>query len=123
MLRRMSIHAAGLFDDNSAYVCSNLSAVSFDEGVQDGFTQMNRAFREYAIAGTQHLDHMADLILPAHRPVLRRHSVLVGRALDQPATEVEALLVGMFERHAIEWDSFLKHMGASSFLRQWTRAE
>ena len=80
------------------------------------------ALREYAIAGTQHLDNMADLILPTHRSALRRHALLVGPVLDMPGTEVQTELVNVIERHAAEWNDFLQDKGARSFLRQWTRA-
>lgn len=122
MLRRMSIHAAGLTDDESTYACSDLRAATFENSAQPGFHIRGRALREYAIAGTQHLDHMADLVLPLHRPALRRHALLVGLALDMPATDVEAQLVNVIERHAAEWNDFLQDKGARSFLRQWTRA-
>lgn len=121
MLRRMSIHAAGLSDDENAYVCSDLSAATFEESMQPGFRMRGSALREYAIAGAQHLDHMADLVLSLHRSVLRRHAVLVGPALDMPAATVENALLAVLERHAAEWNDFLQDQGARSFLRQWTR--
>lgn len=122
MLRRMSIHAAGLTDDDSAYICSDLRAATFEDSVQPGFHMRGHALREYAIAGTQHLDNMADLILPTHRSALRRHALLVGPVLDMPGTEVQTELVNVIERHAAEWNDFLQDKGARSFLRQWTRA-
>jgi hypothetical protein len=81
-----------------------------------------KALREYAIAGTQHLDHMADLVLPLHRSVLRRHALFVGLALGMAAADVEAALANVLDRHAAEWNDFLQDKGARSFLRQWTRA-
>ena len=122
MLRRMSIHAAGLTDDDNAYICSDLRAATFEESVQPGFRLRGHALREYAIAGTQHLDHMADLALPVHRSALRRHALLVAPALDMPVADVETELVNVIERHAAEWNDFLQDKGAHSFLRQWTRA-
>ena len=122
MLRRMSIHSAGLADDDSAYACSDLHAATFEDSMQLGFHMRGRALREYAIAGAQHLDHMADLVLPLHRPALRRHAVLVAQALDKPVADVETELVNVIERHAAEWNDFLQDKGARSFLRQWTRA-
>lgn len=121
MLRRMSIHAAGLTDDDNAYVCSDLRAQTIDCSVQPGFRIRGRSLREYAIAGTQHLDHMADLVLPQHRAVLRRHALLVGPALEMPAAAVEEALTAMLHRHATEWNNFLQDRGARSLLRQWTR--
>jgi 7-cyano-7-deazaguanine synthase in queuosine biosynthesis len=122
MLRRMSIHAAGLRNDDAAYVYSDLHAETFEGSMQNGFQVRGRALYEYAIAGTQYLDHMADLIRPIHRSVLHRHAVLVGRELDMPVAETEARLVDLLERHSAEWASFLRDKGARSFLRQWTRA-
>jgi 7-cyano-7-deazaguanine synthase in queuosine biosynthesis len=122
MLRRMSIHAAGLTDDDSGYVCHDLGAETFEDSVQPGFRIRGRALREYAIAGTQHLDHMADLLLALHRPVVRRHAQLVAPALDMSAADVEAALADILGRHAAEWDGFLREKGARSFLKQWTRA-
>ncbi|MER8460727.1 7-cyano-7-deazaguanine synthase [Mesorhizobium sp. M0482] len=121
MLRRMSIHAAGLTDDDNAYACRDLHAETFEDSMQPGFRMRGRALREYAIAGAQHLDHLADLVLPLHRSVLRRHAVLVGPALDMSATVVETALAAVLERHAAEWNDFLQDKGARSFLRQWTR--
>lgn len=122
MLRRMSIHAAGLTDDDSVYACSDLRAATFEDSVQPGFRMRGKALREYAIAGTQHLDHMADLVLPLHRSVLRRHALFVGLALGMAAADVEAALANVLDRHAAEWNDFLQDKGARSFLRQWTRA-
>lgn len=123
MLRRMSIHAAGLTDDDSEYVCGDLCAATLEDSVQPGFTMRGRrALREYAIAGTQHLDHMADLVLPTQRSALRRHALLVGPALAMPVADVERELMSVIERHAAEWNDFLQDKGARSFLRQWTRA-
>lgn len=122
MLRRMSIHAAGLADDESAYACQDLSAETFEGSVQPGFRLRGPALREYAIAGTQHLDHLADLVLPLHRAVLRRHALMVAPALDMPPDDVETALADVLTRHAAEWSDFLEDKGARSFLRQWTRA-
>lgn len=121
MLRRMSIHAAGLTDDDSHYAISDLRAATFEEAAQPGFQLRGRALREYAIAGTQHLDHLADLVLPLHRPILRRHAVLLAPTLEMKAAEAETALLSILERHAVEWGAFLQDKGTRSFLRQWTR--
>lgn len=121
MLRRMSIHAAGLTDDDSHYAISDLSAATFEAAAQPGFHLKGRALREYAIAGTQHLDHLADLVLPLHRPILRRHAVLLAPAMAMTAAEAETALLSILKRHAAEWRAFLQDKGARSFLRHWTR--
>ncbi len=121
MLRRMSVHAAGLTEHPSTYICSNLSATSLEEAVHPNFRRMSPAFREYAIAGVLHLDHIADMAASANRPAVRRHAVLTSAALGMSATETELLLASMLERHAAEWDRFLNDMGARSFVKDWAR--
>ncbi len=121
MLRRMSRRAAG-FEDHTVYAYSDLRAPTLEGAMAKGFRSRGIAMRKYAIAGAQHLDHLADLVSEAHRPVVRRHALLIGRTLDIPAATAEARLIALVERHAIEWHDFLQDQGARSFLRQWTRA-
>ncbi|MBJ6126886.1 7-cyano-7-deazaguanine synthase [Microvirga splendida] len=123
MLRRMSINAARLSETGEGYICSDLTAPTFEASVQEGFTRMSPAFREYAIAGTLHLDHLADMADQDNRPTVARHAALTAAALDMAPAVAEERLRGMLQRHAAEWNSFLKSIGARSFLRQWTRAD
>ena len=123
MLRRMSIHAAGLSETGEAYICSDLTAPTLETSAQQGFKRMSPAFREYAIAGTLHLDHLADMAEEDNRSAVARHAALTAAALDIPAARAEEQLLGMLQRHAAEWNSFIKETGARSFLRQWTRAD
>jgi hypothetical protein len=121
MLRRMSIHAAGLTEEPGIYICTDLTAASLDEAIHPDFTRRSAAFGQYAIAGALHLDHMADMASVEARPAVRRHAVLTGAALGISAEEAEKSLVGMLERHAAEWNSFIDDLGARSFVRKWTR--
>lgn len=122
MLRRMSVHAAGLREEDGVYICTDLSAPSLDAAINPEFTRNSRAFEEYAIAGTLHLDHMADMASADARPAVQRHAVLTGMALGISAAAAEEKIVGMLERHAAEWSNFLDGLGKSSFVRKWTRA-
>ena len=122
MLRRMSVHAAGLSEEPGTYVCTDLSARSLDEAIHPDFKRKSPAFEQYAIAGALHLDHMADMASTDARSSVRRHAVLTGMALGISGSKTEASLVSMFERHAAEWNSFVNDLGSSSFIRQWTRA-
>ncbi|WP_374308970.1 7-cyano-7-deazaguanine synthase [Methylocella sp.] len=121
MLRRMSVHAAGLQEPEGTYVCDDLTAGTLDAAVHKDFRRVNRAFREYAIAGTLHLDHLADMAAAGNRGAVERHAIITAPSLGMTANEVEALLGGVLERHATEWGLFIKNAGARSFLRQWTR--
>jgi Queuosine biosynthesis protein QueC len=121
MLRRMSVHAAGLEESDGTYVCDDLTAATIDAAVHKDFKRMSRAFREYAIAGTLHLDHLADIASGSNRAAVERHAVITAPSLGMTANEVHDLLRGVLERHAKEWGLFIKDAGARSFLRQWTR--
>ena len=64
MLRRMSIHAAGLVEPAERYVWEDLTPRAFEDGAEPSFRAKGRitgALREYAIAGALHLDHLAAL--------------------------------------------------------------
>jgi 7-cyano-7-deazaguanine synthase in queuosine biosynthesis len=122
MLRRMSVHAAGLVEEPSIYICTDLSSPSLADAVHPDFNRQSPAFEQYAIAGALHLDHMADMAGEEARPAVRRHAALTGMALGLSAKEAEGNLVGMLERHAVEWNNFVNDLGACSFVRKWTRA-
>ena len=121
MLRRMSVHAAGLTEEPSIYICTDLTTASLDEAIHPDFTRRSDAFRQYAIAGALHLDHMADMADAEARPAVRRHAAVIAVALGISAEEAEENLVGMLERHAAEWNSFVDDLGRRSFVRKWTR--
>ncbi len=122
MLRRMSVHAAGLVEPRDTYICSDLSASSLKEAIHPDFTRDSPAFEQYAIAGTLHLDHMADMTSSDARTAVRRHAVLTAAALSMPATQAEENLLGILQRHEEEWSNFVTDLGARSFVKKWTRA-
>jgi hypothetical protein len=122
MLRRMSVHAAGLREEDGIYICTDLSASSLADAIHLDFTRNSRAFEQYAIAGTLHLDHMADMASADARSAVQRHAALTGMALGISASTAEEKIVGMLERHAAEWNNFVNDLGARSFVRKWTRA-
>jgi hypothetical protein len=121
MLRRLSVHAAGLTEEPGTYICTDLTAASLDEAIHPDFTRRSDAFGQYAIAGALHLDHMADMAGAEARPAVRRHAALTAAALGISAEEAEENLAGMLERHAAEWNCFVDDLGARSFVRKWTR--
>lgn len=117
MLRRLSVHAAGLEEPQSGYVWENLRAPDLEEGTAAGFTQITGALREYAIAGVLHLDHLAAVAdLPRHDPIVRRVSREVADALHQDADEAKLELSNLLRRHRAEWLAFLNWLGRDSFV-------
>ena len=122
MLRRVSVHAAGLTEAEGTYVCTDLTAGTLEQGVDRDFTRMTPAYRQYAIAGVLHMDHLADLASKDGLPVVRRHAALLGPALGQGKDQTEESLTRMLSEHASEWKEFVRSMGSNSFIRQWVRA-
>src|ERR1019366_3270620 len=64
ILRRMSVHAAGLNESEKTYVWEDLGAASFRDGAAATFDpkKITGKLRQYAIAGALHLDHLAALL-------------------------------------------------------------
>lgn len=121
MLRRMSVHAAGLSEDPETYVCTEMSAATLESAVDPDFKHLNTAYREYAIAGVRHMDDLAGMADGgARRRIVRRHAASLRRVL--PLTgDSEERLIRLLERHAYEWKRYLNSIGASSFVQNWIR--
>jgi 7-cyano-7-deazaguanine synthase in queuosine biosynthesis len=120
MLRRLSVHAAGLSEPKKTYVWENLSARTFEEGVARNFDKITPALREYAIAGTLHLDHLAGLYgSPVHATSLRRAAFLLAKSQQLHTQDAESLLNRLVARHQAEWRAFIESLGPRSFIRNW----
>src|SRR5260370_33778898 len=59
MLRRLSVHAAGLQEDKNTYVWADLAASSFEAAAPSTLARIEKVQKEYALAGTLQLDHLA----------------------------------------------------------------
>ncbi len=122
MLRRMSIHAAGLQEPKETYVWENLSANTFDTAAAASFEKekITNAMREYAIAGTLHLDHLAGLLdSPANTSTLNLAKYQLSGALGLSVAEVREKLDRLLHQHSREWQNFMSSLGQNSFLSDW----
>jgi hypothetical protein len=118
----MSIHAAGLTEPRENYVWENLSAPTFDAGAAVLFDakKKTRAMREYAIAGTLHLDHLAGLKQSQmSASTLSLVSFQLSTILHVKTEEVRSNLDRLLEQHASEWKSFVRSLGTKSFITEW----
>lgn len=123
MLRRVSVHAAGLTEKPDVYVTTDMSAKTLDEAIDTDFTRRSPAFQEYAIAGVLHLDHLADMAEADAVPIVKRHATLLASALDLSREDAERQLSALLRRHAGEWKNYLDSLGANSFVKQWACAD
>jgi hypothetical protein len=126
LLRRMSLYAAGLIEPASNYVWENLGSSCFCDGVAEGFSKsrITPSFREYAIAGTLHLDHLANLTssqLNARRLTVIANSLAISLGL--PRAEAEIRLTSLLKQHETEWKTFMGSLGNDSFMRIWTETQ
>jgi hypothetical protein len=123
LLRRLSVFSAGQIEPPTQYVWENLGASTFEAGAAMSFVRHNHMFRRYAIAGTLHLDYIADLAgSAAHAGTVTRNSVLLSQALGIPVPVVEAQLMHMLRTHAQEWTEFVHALGKGSFVSHWAQA-
>jgi 7-cyano-7-deazaguanine synthase in queuosine biosynthesis len=121
MLRRVSVHAAGLTESPETYICSDMTAATLEGAVEQGFTKTGGAFRQYALAGILHMDHLADMASADQRSEIARHATTLGPALGLTPQEAGERLVTLLHTHTEEWKSYMNSLGARSFVRQWAR--
>ena len=102
----------------------DLSASTFELGVAKGFNKTTVALRQYAVAGTLHLDHLANLrgSSTIHQASLRRASTLLARSQQLTADEAESKLNDLLAEHQREWRNFVGYLGADSFIADWIAA-
>jgi hypothetical protein len=116
------VHAAGLTEAKETYVWENLSARTFESGAAANFPKkkITKALREYAIAGTLHLDHLARLRdSQANAGTLGLFAFQLRRSLGASESEIRTKLGRLLDQHACEWRNFIDSLGQDSFLRNW----
>lgn len=122
MLRRLSVHVAGLSEPKTTYVWEDLSAPAFESGAAEAFGRgkITRAMREYAIAGALHLDHLAELRHSRlSAPSLALNAFQLAHACSLSETESRARLDRLLAQHEKEWRGFMDSLGSDSFVAQW----
>src|SRR5258707_339061 len=90
MLRRLSVHAAGLTEPPETYVWEDLAAGTFRGGAAASFEErkITGKLHEYAIAGALHLDHLAGLkSSPANSGMLKLSAFQLSRSLGIPEAQ------------------------------------
>jgi len=122
LLRRMSVHVAGLKEPPETYVWENLGAATFEAGAAASFpkSKKTKAMREYAIAGALHLDHLAQLRhSPSSAGMLDLFSFQLAESLGTEEAETHGKLDRLLTQHETEWKAFMGSLGSNSFLINW----
>ena len=124
ILRRMSVHAAGLTECKYSYVWEDLTSARFEDGAAPAFKNRKPkgAPYEYAIAGALHLDHLASILRSStDQTTLNLRAFQLSRALSCPQAEARTKLVRLLEKHTEEWNGFIDSLGPRSFVTQWVK--
>ncbi len=128
ILRRLSVHAAGLSEPSERYVWENLSASTFEAGIYESFrgTKRYRRFgkshRDYAIAGVRLFDFLAMYLHdPENQQTIHDHSLQLEKILGIAHGKIENDLRNLLSKHEREWKKFLLALGPDSFIYQWIR--
>lgn len=121
LLRRMSVHGAGLSEAKETYVWERLDVPNFEDGAPDEFEgRSRRYFREYALAGVLHLDDFASLDSSNEGAlILRRSQGELSRAMGIPVAEAADDLARLIKQHKEEWNGFAMSLGEGSFVKAW----
>jgi hypothetical protein len=122
MLRRLSVHAAGLEEAKETYVWEDLSASTFKAGAATSFARkkITPAMREYAIAGALHLDHLAGHADSAgSAPMLDLAAYQLGESLGITEEQSRKKLNRLLHQHNREWKDFMHSLGKNSFIHDW----
>ena len=121
LLRRMSMHAAGIDEPKHTYVIADLTVSSFQDALPGRKkVRLSRSMAEYGSVGARHLQQLADMAdLPDAD--LKGHAFEIARATGEPQDEVLKKLRNILLTHAKEWRAFMAAQGEQSFLRSWTK--
>lgn len=119
LLRRVSIHAAGLsgLEPEDSYVCNRLDGKTFADCMTHGWDRKNNVFELYAIGAVRHLDDMSTLI-DSDDPTISAHAISIAGLLGLSHACAERELRRVFIQHAEEWNCFLQSLPKSSFIRK-----
>lgn len=122
LLRRLSVHSAGLTEPLGTYVWENLQTPEFRDGANSSFTKFTLALEQHAIAGTLHLGRLATLEPSLEYMHIANGTLLLSQALRLPQIEVVLQQHNLWRQHRQEWQAFLDWLGPASFISRWAQA-
>jgi len=121
MLRRLSMQVAGIEEPDDTYSWENLNAPDLVAAAPVKYKdKIGPALKNYAIAGTLHLTHLARLRSSYdYADIAARHAREIADATGSDQTAVKRWLDEFLQRHEVQWRSFLARLSAGSFVKQW----
>ena len=124
ILRRMSIHYAGLSERKEEYVWENLSAENFEDGKAREAIKTTQAMKGHAVAGILYNNNLANFLnLELNRSRFDLHVTQLSQVLERSENEVRSKFERLLRKHENEWKSFLDSMGPNSFVSKWVKRD
>ncbi|MCA9801764.1 MAG: 7-cyano-7-deazaguanine synthase [Cyanobacteria bacterium HKST-UBA02] len=119
LLRRLSLHTAGVDEPEDTYVVKDLSAPNLNQSLSEISRKSDRDIMvEYGSLGTLLLHQLADMAsLPDE--ALRPHVWEIAEATDASFQDTLNNLRDFLNAHAEEWRTFISAQGEQSFLNSW----
>jgi hypothetical protein len=119
LLRRFSLHAAGIEELPDTYVIKDLKVADVYEAMSAilGKSDQDNMIG-YGIAGARHFQHLADMSLWTDKE-LHVFTSEIAAAISLTEAETLTKLRTLLSAHAKEWHAFLAAQGELSFLQNW----
>ncbi len=121
LLRRMSVHAAGLLEPDDHYVWHDLTVDNFENGSIIPYDKLRgkAAYLKYGRAAVRHLRDLAYLNDPSN---LNINAGQIAQAHQMDKQDVMTKQNLLLEKHKHEWETFLTSLGPQSFITMWANA-
>lgn len=122
LLRRQSLHAAGLEEPADSYLCGNLDSPELEAALQPAFRDSianGPAFTSHASFGVESMDSLAELGRRGSQERFRRYARELHRYVGLDEGLVEQRLSRLVRQHHVEWTQFLTCLHRDSFIRKW----
>lgn len=119
LLRRFSMHAAGVEECADTYVIKDLKVPEISKALAVLKKKEDRHIMiEYGMAGTRHFQRLADLARNSDEK-LRISVAETAEATGESKDETLKKLRDFLNQHLKEWQAFLAEQGDRSFLMDW----
>lgn len=115
LLRRQSLHAAGLRSDIENYLWDNLSEPTLSRAVVNRHTAPND--ERQALCAVLEMQQFADLSSEPERLIAA--AAELSPFLNEQPHQIEVRLGHLIAAHAAEWQEFRLGLGPESFINRW----
>lgn len=122
LLRRVSVLAAGIEEDEAQYLVSRLDTETFEEALTGTGRERNfKSFRDVAHNASRSMQRLADVAVGSEKIRFAAEVECLAHYQGRSTREVEEQLRNLVNCHREEWEKFMAQVGQSSWLAQFAR--